>query len=141
MRILRHWKLLVTLALVFVAGAISGTAWTIFWFKRSFERGFSFENMTAGIMARIQQRLNLAEEQRPKIKAILDEGALEMKGQLTRTTQDCGAILVRTVARVDGELTPEQRVLHRQMYEEFRQHLQKFMKIELPEMAIGSAPK
>jgi len=133
MKILVHWKIVLAFVLVFAAGAVTGTAWTRWQFKRAFERGFTLEHFTASAMDALQKKLNLTPQQQPKIRAIVEDMAQQFKAAFGKTTKESGGILVESWRRVDQELTPEQRTIHARMKQEFRGALKKHLNIDLPE--------
>lgn len=133
MKFLRHWKLLLVLMLVFGAGTVTGTVLTHLGFKHAFERGFQFQNWTAGAMNVLQKKLNLTPEQQPKVRAIVEDTGQQIKASLGRTIQESGGIMVRSWRRMDQELTPEQRVIHQRLCQEFRDRLKQKLSIDLPE--------
>ena len=133
MKLLRHWKILLTLTLVFGAGTVTGTVWTHLRFKHAFERGCKFENWTGDAMNLLQQKLNLTPEQQPKVRAILEDTGQQIKESFGKTVRESGGILVQSWRRVEQELTPEQRVIHQRMCQEFRDGLKQKLNIDLPE--------
>lgn len=120
MKILAHWKIVLALVLMFAAGAVTGSAWTHWQFKRAFEKGFTLEHFTARAMNALQKKHNLTPQQQPKIRAIVEDMAQQFKATFGKTTKESGGILVKSWRRVYSELTPEQRTIHAQMKKEFR---------------------
>ncbi len=132
MKILKHWKVILAIILVFGAGGVLGSALTVVHFKRAFERGFTVANWTAEGMKFMQKELKLSPEQQPKIRAILADTGGQFKESFGRAIRESGTNLVASWHRADQELTPEQRVIYQRKCQEFRETLQKKLKIELP---------
>lgn len=132
MKILKHWKILLVLLLVFAAGGGVGAAWTLVQLKHRFERATHYENWVNGAMDGLQRDLRLTPEQVPKVRVLVEATGAEMKECLTRTVTEAGGILARFGRRLDSELSPEQRVLHAQKAKEFREGVRKGLNIELP---------
>ena len=132
MKALRHWKVILALVLVFAAGGVTGSVGTRIHFKRAFERSLNVENWTAEAMKFLDKELRLTPEQRPKIRAILDETGRQFKGTFCLAIDESATNLVASWRRIDRELTPEQRAVHQRKCQEFREGLKKALKIDLP---------
>jgi len=132
MKALKHWKVILALVLVFAAGTVTGSVLTIRHFKRAFEQGLTVEGWTEGAMKAMQKDLALTPEQQPKIRAILDDLGSQFKGTFGNAIGVSGTNLVSAWHRIEQELTPEQRTVHRQKCQEFRAGVKKMLKIELP---------
>jgi hypothetical protein len=132
-RLLRYWKIVLGLVLVFAAGTVSGIVGTHYFIKRGIERALNFEHWKAGIMHVLQSKLNLSPQQHEKIQALLDEHGREIHGTFSKTFNDCGHILVHLQCQIDQELTPEQRQIHEQMKQQFRAELKKKFNFDLPQ--------
>jgi hypothetical protein len=132
MKILKYWKVILVLALVFTAGAVTGSVWTTVHFKHAFERGFKLENWTAEAMKVMRKDLHLTTEQEPKVRAIVEETGLKFKETFGRAIKESGGNMVDSWRRIDQELTAEQREIHRRKCQEFREGVKKALNIDLP---------
>jgi len=132
MKLLQHWKILLVLALVFAAGAVSGIVGTHLKFKKAFENSFNPDIWVSRTVADLQARLKLTPEQQPKIRAIVEESVFQIKKSFGTAIHETGEIIVQSWSRVDQELTPEQLVIHQKLCQEFREGLKKKTSIELP---------
>jgi hypothetical protein len=132
-RLLRYWKIVLGLVLVFGAGTVSGIVGTHYFIKRGIERALNFEHWKAGVMNVLQSKLNLTSQQHEKIEELLDQHGREIHGTFSRTFNDCGHILVQLQRQIDQELTPQQRAIHEQMKQQFRAELKKKFNFDLPE--------
>lgn len=128
----KHWRAFLILALVFAAGGVAGAALTVVHFRRAFERHRDVEHWTAEAFNAIRKDLALSPGQQPKIRAILDETGSQFKTSFGRAVGESGTNLVASWQRIDQELTPEQREIHRRKCQEFREGLRKSLNIELP---------
>lgn len=132
MRVLRYWKIVLGLVLVFGAGAVTGSVATHQVIKRGIERALNFERWKAGVMQELQTRLNLTPPQHQKIAALVDQHGREIRGLFSRTFNDCGQVLVQLQREIDRELTPQQREIHDQMKRGLRAELKKRFNYDLP---------
>ena len=132
MKILKHWKVILALVLVFGAGIVTGSVLSFVHFKHAFERGFRVENWTSMTMKILQKELKLTPEQEPKVRAIVEETGQQFGKTFGQAIRVSGTNLVASWHRIDEALTPDQRGIHRRKCEEFREMLKKGLKIELP---------
>jgi len=137
MRILKHWKALVAIVLVFGAGVVTGSVLSFVHFKHAMEHAFTVENWTKTTMGFLQKDLNLTPEQQPKVRAIVQETGEQFRQTFGQAIGVAGTNLVVSWRRIDQVLTPEQHVIHRQKCAEFRAKLKQGLKIELPPDSIG----
>jgi hypothetical protein len=133
MNIARSWKLALALGLVFAAGGVTGSVVTTLAIKHAFESSMRFENWTEHVTAHLEKRLQLSDQQTPKVRAIVDAMGPQLRAVFTKAVQDSGQILVESSRRIDEELTPEQRAQHAAMKREFRAHLKERLGVDLPE--------
>lgn len=133
MKLLRYWKIVLGLALVFGAGTVSGIVGTHYFIKRGIERALNFDHWKTGVMHALQSKLNLTAQQHEKIEGLLEQNGREMHGTFCRTFNDCGHILVQLQHQIDQELTPQQREIHEQMKQQLRAELKKRFNFDLPE--------
>lgn len=132
MKMLKHWRVMVVVILVFAAGAVTGAAGTMLHFKRAFARGFSVENKTAREMQELQKELNLTAEQQPKIRAILLHTGHEFETSFGHAMRESATNTVESWKLIEKELTPEQRVLFQRRCQKYREGMKNTLKIDLP---------
>jgi Spy/CpxP family protein refolding chaperone len=132
MRMLRHWKTILVLVLVFVAGGVVGAVLTTFQFKRAFEQGFRVEHWTAMTMDFLQKNLKLTPEQQPKVRAIVEDTVQQFKTSFGRAIAESGTNMVASWRRTEQVLTPEQLTIYRRENEKFREGLRTKFNIDLP---------
>ncbi len=132
MKILHHWKAILAVVLVFIAGGITGSIATGIHLKRAFERGFKVENWTADAMKDLQKDLNLSPGQQPKIRLILNTAGLQLSGNFGRAINESGTNLVASWKEIAKELTPEQQIAFQRKCLKFREGVKHALKIELP---------
>jgi len=132
MKILRQWKVILAVILVFGAGGVTGSVLTTLQFKRAFQRGFKVEHWTAMAMDFLRKKLNLTPEQQPRIRAIQEDTVQQFKISFGRAIAESGTNLVASWRRTEQELTPEQRTIFRSENQKFRETLKKDFHIDLP---------
>ncbi len=132
MKILKNWKVILAVVLVFSAGAVTGSVLTFLKFKYAFERGFSVANYNSMTMRFLQKELKLTPEQEPKVRAIVEETGQQFGNTFGQAISVSGTNLVTSWQRIDQVLTPDQRGIFRGKCEEFRETLKRGPKIELP---------
>jgi Spy/CpxP family protein refolding chaperone len=132
MRILKHWKVILAILLVFVAGAVTGSALSLVHFKRAFERSFTVEHWNRMTMKFLNDELKLMPEQEPKVRSIVEETGQQFGQSFGQAVRVSGTNMVESWQRIEQVLTPEQRVIYRKKCDEFRQKLKNGLKIELP---------
>lgn len=132
MNIFRNWRVVLAIVLVFVAGTVVGSVLTVVHFKHAFERGFKVEHWTSETMKVLKKDLKLTPEQEPKIRAIVDETGQEFVQTFGQAIRVSGTNLVLSWRRIDQILTPDQRIIHEQKCDEFRQKVKKGLKVDLP---------
>ena len=132
MKILRDWKVILAVVLVFVAGVVTGSVLSFVHFKRAFERGFTVEQWNSTTMGFLQKELKLTPEQEPKVRAIVEETGEQFRQTFGQAIRVSGTNLVVSWHRIDQVLTPDQHLIYLRKCEEFREKLKKGLKIELP---------
>jgi hypothetical protein len=133
MSLLRYWKIALGLALVFGAGAITGSVATHHLIKHHVEHTLNFDNWKAGVMHVLQSKLQLTPQQHQKVEVLVDERGKEIRASFTQAFDESGHALVRLQGQIDQELTPNQRQIHDQMKRDFRAELKKRFNYDLPE--------
>lgn len=133
MKMLRYWKIMLGLLLVFGAGAVSGSVATHHFIKREFDRAMNFGNWKAGVMDTLQTKLMLTPEQHQKVEVLVDHRGREAREAFLRTFVECGHILVQLQHQIDEQLSPTQREIHDQMKRDFRAELKKRFNFDLPQ--------
>jgi Spy/CpxP family protein refolding chaperone len=137
MKVMRHWRVILAVILVFAAGGVTGSVVTVLHLKRQFERGFNAENKTAEVMEELQRDLKLTPEQQPRIKAILTDSGHKFEGCFGKAMRESGTNMVAAWEQIERELTPEQRVIFQQKCQKFREGVKKNLKIDLPKECGG----
>ena len=132
MKVFKHWKVALAFMLVFSAGAVTGAVGTTLHFKRAFERSLHVENWTKEGMKDLKKDMKLSPEQESKIRVIMEETAHQFVGSFGLAIRESGTNLVTSWARIEKELTPEQRVIYQGKCQKVRQGIHKDLKIDLP---------
>lgn len=132
MNTLKVWKMVLLLVLVFLAGGVTGSVVTSFLGKRALARAFNFDLWPDGIVRALEERMTLSAGQKTKVQEIGEDLAKKMKNTLNNAIAESGRIIVDAQQQIDQVLTPEQRIIHAQMKEEFRTHLKEGLNVTLP---------
>ena len=132
MKILRDWKVILAVVLLFVAGVVTGSVLSFVHFKHALERGFTVENWTSMTMGFLQKELKLTPEQEPKVRMIEQETGEQFGQTFGQAIRVSGTNLVASWRRIERVLTPDQRLIYQRKNEEFRGKLKKGLKIDLP---------
>ncbi|HYG33775.1 MAG TPA: hypothetical protein VEC99_03265 [Clostridia bacterium] len=132
MKFLKHWKVILTVLLVFAAGGVTGSVLTTIHFKRAFERGLKPENWVAQGMRVLDRQVNLSAEQRPKVRTIMEDTANQFKHSFGQAISESTTNLVVSWHRIDQELTPEQRTIHQRECQKVREKMKQAFNIDLP---------
>ena len=132
MNILKHWKVILLVILVFAAGGVTGSVGTMLHFKRNFARGFSVESKTARELQELQKELNLTPEQQPKIKAILLDTGHKFESNFGHVMRVTATNTVQSWKLIERELTPEQRVIFQRRCQKYLEGMKNTLKIDLP---------
>jgi Spy/CpxP family protein refolding chaperone len=133
MTLFRYWKIGLGLAVVFIAGAVTGSVATHQWLGHRINSALNFDHWKLGVMEVLQSKLNLTPEQHEKIAASVDARGQEIRQSFARAFDDSGHLLVRLQVEVDQVLTPQQRAIHAQMKRDFRAEVKRRFHVDLPE--------
>ncbi len=132
MKILKDWKVILAVVLVFGAGAITGSVLSFVHFKHAFERCLTVENWNQETMKFLRRELKLMPDQEPKVRAIVEETGQQFGQSFGQAVRISATNLVVSWHRIDQVLTPDQRVIYHRKCDEFREILRKGPKIDLP---------
>lgn len=130
MSAIRPWRIIVAFVLVFTAGIAVGIVWSKFQSKRAFERSFNQETWISEAMAKLDREVKLTPEQTPRIRSLVETGAKQVRENLVRMAMDSARLIDRLGDDIDKELTPEQRIAHGRMREEFRVRMKSNLHME-----------
>lgn len=132
MNLLKHWKVILVVILVFAAGGVTGAVGTIVYLKRHFAHGFSVESKTTREMEQLQKELNLSPEQIPKIRAILLDNGHKFEDSFGLAMRESATNTVESWKLIEKELSPDQRVIFQRRCQKYREEIKNNLKIELP---------
>lgn len=138
---IKPWRIVVTFALVFVAGFTVGMALAKFHSQRAFERSLQHEVWIAETMDKLDREVSLTPDQRAKILPMVEAVAKQVRANLVSMATDSALLIDRLSGDIDRELTHGQRVAHGRMREEFRQRLREALHMEFkdnPTNALSS---
>lgn len=117
MEAIKHWKIVLSLAAIFLAGAVTGGVIT-FQVVRSVVRARTNpDQWSARILRDYQDRLDLSQEQMDRIRPVLLQAGQQMKQARGEFIQLHGRLMREVNATLTQELTPVQK----QIFEELRE--------------------
>lgn len=105
---LKHWKILLLMAGLFLAGLICGGILTASALGKAVVRALSMEGWSRRTTRDLQQRLALTPEQTEKVRAIADRYQPDVMDLRNDTFKRFGALHQRFTREVEPLLTPEQ---------------------------------
>lgn len=128
MNSLSQSKIVLYLAVIFVAGGITGTV--IAWgsAKRKMLQPPSMEKVCSFMEDKLKSRLDLTPEQMAKIQPILNQTACEMKAIHAQTLEQIDRTIQKANEQIAKELNAEQRRKLEEMEIERREFMQKRLK-------------
>lgn len=118
---LRHWKVILALAALFLLGAATGTAITLKVVKRFIETRTNPERMSQSMLQEYQRRLRLTPEQTDRIRPILQRTGREMWELRTEMSGRTFQVIRLAQDEIASELTPEQRAEFARVNQEMRE--------------------
>ncbi|MGB0581904.1 MAG: hypothetical protein ACPGVU_19590 [Limisphaerales bacterium] len=116
--LLRHWKIVLSLALIFIAGAVTGSVVTFKIVKQVVNARTNPDQWSGRILREYRDRLQLTPVQIERIKPRMMEAGRELKDTRSEFTQAYGQIFRRVHTEIYEELRPEQREMFRRIREE-----------------------
>jgi Spy/CpxP family protein refolding chaperone len=105
---LKHWKILLLMAGLFLAGLICGGVLTASAIGKAVVRTLSMEGWSRRTTRDLQQRLTLTPEQTQQIQAIAERYQPEVMDLRNDTFKRFGALHQRFTREIEPLLTPEQ---------------------------------
>jgi Spy/CpxP family protein refolding chaperone len=114
-----RWKAILIFTGVFLAGVVTGGLAALRFAKAVVRERPPFEQMGAQQLKRLNDRLNLTEVQRERIRPILNEAGEELRRIRREQLKEGAQIMERAHQRIAAELDPRQR----EAFEEMRRAL------------------
>src|SRR5690242_15512388 len=108
--------------LIFLAGAVTGTLLAP-WFGRTFMRPPQPRDLAFHMLDRLQTGLHLTDEQKAKIKPIIEATGTDMETIHRETAARVHQRISQTNEQISALLTPEQKVEFNKMEEEHRKRM------------------
>ena len=109
MSILRHWKMILGLLAIFIAGMGTGVALTIGGIMKIVSHQSKPEVWVQGRMAELRHGLKITPEQEKKMRPILEKAGERFKGVVSKGFAEMLGIVNDTHDEINQELTPEQQ--------------------------------
>lgn len=124
-----RWKIIVSLLVIFFAGAITGGLLTISIVKHQVRRQSDPARWSELTMQRWKTRLNLSAQQQEKLRLIVQETVEELRKLRLVDLQETEKILSRAQQRIEPELDAKQRIRLQKMREARKRRLQDWLNI------------
>jgi len=121
------WKMIGCAAVIFIAGAISGSAFGVYQSKKDIFAAPHKNELALRIRTRLQSRLDLTEEQMLKIDPVIEMAAANLSAVRMDTMQDMGKVFEHSYAQISMLLTPAQRAELERMQRERQWKIQQTM--------------
>lgn len=121
-------KIALYLAVIFMAGGITGTV--IAWgsAKGKFSQPPSMDKVCTKMQDRLKSQLELTPDQLERIQPILDRTSQEMRAIHEKTMKEIDEAIQRSHAEIARELNPEQRRKLEALQQERRELMEKRLK-------------
>jgi len=109
MNSIARWKIVLSLVAIFLAGSVTGGLLTIAIVKHEVRRQSDPNQWVQLTMQRWRSRLRLTPAQEEKLKPIVETTVNELRTLRTSDLRQSDEIFARAQARIDPELTADQR--------------------------------
>jgi hypothetical protein len=124
-----RWKIVLSLAAIFLAGSVTGALFTIAIAKHEVRRQSDPTQWFQLTMQRWKTRLHLTAAQEEKLKPIVEATVNELRTLRTNDLRQTDEILARAQTRIDPELTADQRQRLQKMRDARKRRLQEWLNI------------
>jgi Spy/CpxP family protein refolding chaperone len=130
---MRKWKLIISVALVFILGVLVGSMGSGLYMKYRFPRhkGTPSE-MRAFMLKRFSQQLDLTEKQSDEFKAIIDQMGERLEDHFRKTHSEIGNIIEPGYSQMREVLIPEQQEKFDELIERLKRDKKKRIKHRPP---------
>jgi uncharacterized membrane protein len=126
MNSLGRWKIVAALVAIFLAGAIAGGVIAVKVAQRQVRGRADPSRWVDGTLARWSARLNLTEQQRERLRPVLEETVRDLRELRRRDLEQTNALMRRAQERLEPELNPAQREILHRMQEQRRRRLRRW---------------
>jgi hypothetical protein len=118
--ILRHWKLVLGLLVVFLAGGVTGSVLTLGVVHKRYRERLNPDTWGPRTVAWLHRELKLTPEQEEQARPIVDEEVGELVRLRDGADKERRVIIGRMLLRIAENLTPEQRDRLQELIEKAR---------------------
>lgn len=129
MTAIARWKIAFSLVTIFFAGSVTGALFTISIAKHEVRRQSDPTQWFQLTMNRWKSRLHLRPAQEEKLKPIVEATVDELRTLRTNDLRQTDEIMARAQARIDPELTADQRQRLQKMRAARKRRLQEWLNI------------
>lgn len=131
MRLLRHWKMILGLLAIFIAGMGTGGFLAIAGIIKIVKHQAKPEVWLDARMAEMDHKLKLTPEQKAKIRPLLEGVVDQFHGIVNQGFADFLIVIGEAHDKVNAELTPEQREEWSKMRNNAMKHWREFAREEV----------
>jgi Spy/CpxP family protein refolding chaperone len=120
---MRKWKLVISVALVFILGVLVGSMGAGLYMKHRFPHPKRDPSeMRAFILKRFSEKLDLTDDQRNEFKAIIDQVGERLEEHFRRTHSEVGNIIEPGFSQMRAVLSPDQQEKFDELIERLERH-------------------
>ena len=120
---MKKWKLVTGLALVFILALLVGSFGAGLYMKHHFiHPRKNPSEMSAFLLKRFSQKLDLTEEQKNEFKAIIDQVGERLEKHFRKTHSEIGEIVEPGFSQMKKVLSPDQQKKFDEVIEKFKRH-------------------
>lgn len=135
---LKHWKILLLMAAIFVVGLVCGSALTAGAMGKLAVRILSMEGWSRRTTADLKKHLKLTPEQEKQVRALADGHQAEVMRLRNETFANFGAVHKQLNAEILPLLTPEQAAKFKELNQRREAGFRRTFKLDKP--AATNAP-
>jgi hypothetical protein len=117
---MRHWKVILSIIAIFIAGIVTGSVLTLRVVKTVANNNLNPDRYPMGLLENYQRRLKLTPEQMEKMRPVIEETRKEWAETVRRTVGMHMGIMRRVDEQLAPLLTDDQKKVADEMREEMR---------------------
>lgn len=122
---MRRWKIILTLAAIFAAGAVTGGVFALGVVKKAVDQKINPNRWPGSLLDSYQKRLKLTPDQVEQMRPVVEQSRREWADSVRAAVGSYGSIIRRLDEQLEPLLTPEQKAEHQRIREEVRARFRK----------------
>ncbi|MGB0582736.1 MAG: hypothetical protein ACPGVU_23875 [Limisphaerales bacterium] len=111
----RYLLVMLSLAVIAMGSAVIGAKFGYEYARKKQRQRSNPEAWHRQAMRVLEERLDLADDQRDTIQTLVNQAVDELKTTRERTLEESGAVVDQLFSAVDAELTPQQQIIFRDL--------------------------